>query len=67
MMHKKNNSKLFQFHRTMRSYGGEEICELVALYVLNILSKRIDKANIGLYREDGLAALRSGPGTKSEA
>jgi hypothetical protein len=61
---KKNNSELFDV--TMGSYDGAEICELVGLYALNILSKKIDKANIGLYRDDGLAVLKNAPGTKSD-
>ena len=32
----------------MGSYDGAEICELVGLYTLSILSKRYGKENIGL-------------------
>ena len=40
----------------VRSHHGAEICELVGLFILNELidDKKIDKANCGLYREDGL-------------
>ena len=51
-----------QFDVTMGSYDGAEICELVGLYMLDLLSNIFNKELIGLYRDDGLAALRlSGP------
>ena len=39
------------------------ICELVGLYLLSTISKSYNKADIGLYRDDGLAVFRniSGP------
>ena len=39
---------------TMGSFDGAEICELVGLFILNELSKFINKGDIGLYRDDGL-------------
>ena len=51
-----------QFDVTMGSYDGAEICELVGLYILDLLSRKFNKELIGLYRDDGLAALNlSGP------
>ena len=44
------------FDETMGSYDGAEICELVGIYILNILANKYDKNNIGLYRDDGLVA-----------
>lgn len=41
----------------MGSFDGAEICELVGLYMLNKLSSVIDKNNVGLYRDDGLAII----------
>ena len=41
------------------SYDGAEICELVCLYFLNKLSKILDKADGGLYKDDGLAAVNN--------
>ena len=38
---------------------GAEICELVGLFILNHLGKRFGKENIGLYRDDGLAIIKS--------
>ena len=50
------------FDVTMGSYDGAEICELVGLYILSLLSRTFDRDSIGLYRDDGLAALKlSGP------
>ena len=51
-----------QFDVTMGSYDGAEICELVGLYLLDLLSSKFSKERIGLYRDDGLAAFQiSGP------
>ena len=51
-----------QFDVTMGSFDGTEICELAGLYILNLLCTRFSKDQVGLYRDDGLAALKlSGP------
>ena len=46
----------------MGSFDGAEVCELVGLYLLDKLSKLLGKDNIGLYRDDGLAAVKSTSG-----
>lgn len=43
----------------MGSFDGAEICELVGIYILETLAKRIPKENSGLYRDDGLIILRN--------
>ena len=43
----------------MGSFNGAEICELVDLFILNQLGKRFGKENIGLYRDDDLAIIKS--------
>ena len=43
----------------MDSYDGAEICELVGLFILNHLGKKFGKKNIGLYRDDGLAIIKT--------
>ena len=43
----------------MRSFDGAELSELVTLYFLNKLSKLLGNENVGLYRDDGLAAMKS--------
>jgi hypothetical protein len=47
------------FDVTMGSSDGAEICELVGLFILNHLGKRFGKENICLYRDDGLAIIKS--------
>ena len=47
------------FDVTMGSFDGAEICELVGLLILNHLGKRFGKENIALYRDDGLAIIKS--------
>ena len=43
----------------MGSFDGAEICEIVGLYLLNKLSNLLGKENVGLYGDDGLAAINS--------
>ena len=54
---KRSSSALFDV--TMGSYDGVEVCDLVGLYILSKLSNKYRPANISLYRDDGLAALRN--------
>ena len=51
------------FDVTMGSYDGAEVCEIVGLYILYLISQEIDGIDVGLYRDDGLAITRntSGP------
>ena len=51
------------FDVTVGSFDGAEVCELVGLYLLNILKNEFGGKNIGLYREDGLSCFenKSGP------
>ena len=46
------------FDVTMGSFDGAEVCELVGLYLLDKLSHLTGKENTGLYRDDGLSAIR---------
>ena len=50
------------FDVPMGSYDGAEICELVGLYLLHMLTSGEDpifeKENVGLYRDDGLALIK---------
>ena len=51
---KKNNP---DFDVTVGSYDGSEVCELVGLYLLTLLTNEFARSNrfiIGLYRDDGL-------------
>jgi len=53
---KKNHSDMFDV--TMGSFDGAEVCELIGLFLLNILSEKYGKNNVGLYRDDGLVLLK---------
>ena len=60
---KKENSK---FDVTMGAYDGAEICELIGIFMLSLLSKKCDIKNIGLYRDDGLAIFKNISGPEAE-
>ena len=51
---------------TMGSFDGAEVCELIGLFLLNNLSDKYGKNDIGLYRDDGLVLLRNASGPQSE-
>ena len=53
----KKDTSLFDV--TMGSFDEAEICEIFRLSFLNNLSNVLGKENIGLYRNDGLAAINS--------
>ena len=44
----------------MGSFDGAETCELVGCYILSLLTEKYGR-NIGLYRDDGLAAFNEKP------
>ena len=54
---KKDSDGMFDV--TMGSYDGAETCELVGAYLLCQLPNEIGRNQIGLYRDDGLAAFRT--------
>ena len=54
------------FDVTMGSFDGAEVCELIGLFLLNNLSEKYGKKNVGLYRDDGLVLLRNAKGPQSE-
>ena len=51
------------FDVTEGSFDGAEVCELVGLFMLTQLNELITNGSVGLYRDDGLAAIHrySGP------
>lgn len=57
-MGEKSASNLFDV--TLGSFDGAETCELVGCFLLSILTEKYGQ-NIGLYRDDGLAALNGTP------
>ena len=54
------------FDVTMGAYDGAEVCELVGTYLLSLLSEKYNKEDIGLYRDDGLAAFKNVSGPENE-
>lgn len=54
------------FDVTMGAYDGAEICELVGTYMLSLVTGKINKNNIGLYRDDGLAVTKNQSGPQNE-
>ena len=54
------------FDVTMGSYDGAEVCELVGLYILDILTKEFGHDKIGLYKDDGLGCFQNPSGHESE-
>ena len=62
---KKNKSGLFDV--TMGCYDGAEVCELIGTYALAKLpAGKVEKSDIGLYRDDGLAVHRNASGHDAE-
>ena len=55
-----------EFPATMGNYNGAELCELVRLYLLDLLTKEFGKQNIGLCRDDGLSCFENMSGPDSE-
>ena len=50
----------------MGAYDGPEVCELIGIFMVSLLSKHINKNHIGLYRDDGLVILRNTSGPETE-
>ena len=50
------------FDVTMGSFDGAEICEIVGPYLLEKLPPLFGKENSGLYRDDGIATVKSSIG-----
>ena len=54
------------FDVTMGTYDGAEVCELIGIFMLLLLSKHINKNYIGLHRDDGLAISKNTSGPEAE-
>ena len=61
----KKESGLFDV--TMGAYDGAEVCELVSIYLLVLLSSKCLKQNIGLYGDGGLSVFKNLSGPKFES
>ena len=49
----------------MDIYDDAEICELVGIFILKWLEDKIDKQDVGIYRDDGLMILHNANGQKT--
>ena len=54
------------FHVTMGSYDEAEVAELMGLYILDILKKKLGNDQIGLFRDDILGRFQSLSGPESQ-
>ena len=54
------------FDVTMGSFNSAELCELVGLYILQILGEKYGKHSRGLYRDDGLACFEYTGGLQAD-
>ena len=54
------------FKVTMGSYERAEVCELVRLYILHILTKEFGHYKIGLHRDDELGCFQNLSGPEPE-
>ena len=52
------------FDITMGSFDGAECCEIVGLYLLHKISKKVPTNQLGMYRDDGLAMIPHANGPK---
>ena len=52
--------------RQWEAIMGAEVCELVGLNLLNLLTNEFGKNNIGLHRDDGLSCFQNISGPDSE-
>ena len=54
------------FDVPMGCFDGAEICELVGSLILTKLCNVLQRENVGLYRDDGLAIVKQMPGPELE-
>ena len=50
----------------MGADDGAKQCKLVGIYMLNILYKKYNKNDLGLFRDDGLVVLKNKSGLHLE-
>ena len=60
----KKGSDLFDV--SMDAYDGAEVCELIGIFLLNLLGRQYDTKNISLYRDDGLSTFKNCSGPQIE-
>ena len=60
----KKGSDLFDV--SMGASDGREVCELIGIFLLNLLRRQYDTKNIGLYRDDGFSMFKNCGGPQME-
>ena len=60
----KKGSDLFDV--SMGAYDGTEVCELIDIFLLNLLGRWYDTKNSGLSRDDGLSSFKNCSGPQME-
>ena len=46
--------------------GGDETCEIVGLFLLYSIEEKLNKYDIGLYRDEGLACFKNNNGHQND-
>ena len=54
------------FNVSMGACDGAEVCELISIFLLNLIRRQYDAKNIVLYRDDGLSILENCSGPQIE-
>ena len=54
------------FDVTIGAYDGADVCELVGIFMLNKISEKYNKNDVGLYRDNGLVVFKIISGPESE-
>ena len=54
------------FDVTMGAYDSAEVCELIGILKLNKISKKYNKNDAGLHKDDGLAVFKNINGPELE-
>ena len=54
------------FDVAMGAFDGAEIAELVGLKILNDIREKVPEIDFGLYRDDGIAVIKTASGQKIE-
>ena len=60
----KEGSDLFDV--SMGAYDSAEVCELIGIFLLNLLGWQYNTKNSGLYRDDGLSVFKNWNGPQME-
>ena len=60
----KKGSDLFDV--SVGASDGREVCELIRIFLLNLLRRQYDTKNIGLYRDDGFSMFKNCGGPQME-